>query len=120
MRKLAGTLGTCALPLVLAASLAPGCSTSVDPAVPPIVPADDGGEMPADPDLAVPFEAASASSYVAKVKALLTGLAATDAEVAAVEKDPAALAGLIDQWMALPQHRVKMLAFFQQAFQQTQ
>jgi hypothetical protein len=57
---------------------------------------------------------------VPKVKNLLTGLAATDAEVQAVASNPTALRGLIDGWMALPQFQGKMLDFFKNAFQQNQ
>lgn len=67
-----------------------------------------------------PFEADSPQVYVAKVKQLLTGLAPTDDEVAAVAADPGALKGLIDQWMTTPEYQQKMLTFFQLAFQQTQ
>lgn len=67
-----------------------------------------------------PFEPVSPAAYTAKVKNLLTGLAPTDAELMAVTADPAALAGLIDQWMATPAFDAKMLQFFQQSFQQTQ
>ncbi len=66
-----------------------------------------------------PFQdAAPAAVYVPKVKMLLTGLAATDAEVQAVSADPSALRGLIDGWMALPQFQGRMLDFFRNAFQQ--
>jgi hypothetical protein len=50
----------------------------------------------------------------------MTGLAATDAEVQAVAKDPNALKGLVDQWMALPEFQGRMLDFFRNAFQQNQ
>lgn len=65
-------------------------------------------------------EALGPSAYVSKVKNLLTGLPPTAAEVNAVTQDPAALHGLIEQWMALPAHRAKMLDFFRNAFQQNQ
>lgn len=68
----------------------------------------------------LPFEASPPSTYVPKVKNLLTGLPATDAEVQAVTADPGALPGLIDQWMATPEWNDRMLLFFKQAFQQTQ
>jgi hypothetical protein len=58
--------------------------------------------------------------YVAKVKTVLTGLAPTDAEVAAVAADPRKLGALVDGWMALPQYQQKMRRFFALAFQQTQ
>jgi hypothetical protein len=54
------------------------------------------------------------------VKNVLVGLPSTDAEVKAVEADPAALRGLIDAWMATPQYEAKILTFFELAFQQTQ
>jgi hypothetical protein len=66
-----------------------------------------------------PFaDAASPASYVPRVKNLLTGFPATDAEVQAVTANPAALKGLIDGWMQLPQFRARMLDFFRNAFQQ--
>lgn len=76
---------------------------------------------PAPPDMAPPpFEAVPVATYTAKVKSVLTGLPPTDAEVAAVRADPQRLPDLIDGWMALPQFQQKMLAFFEEAFQQTQ
>ena len=82
MRKWTLALARCALALV--ATLAGAACNGPAPGSP----VEDGGIPP------TPFEAASAASYTVKVKSLLTGLAATDEEVAAVEKDPAALAGL--------------------------
>lgn len=76
------------------------------------------GDAPEDPG--PPFEPAPPSTYVPKVKTILTGLAATDAEVAAVTADPNALRGLIDQWTALPQFKTRALDFFRNAFQQNQ
>jgi hypothetical protein len=58
--------------------------------------------------------------YVAKVKNVLVGLPPTDAEVKAVEADPAALGALVDGWMGRPEYKQKMMRFFQLAFQQTQ
>src|SRR5262249_6069954 len=58
--------------------------------------------------------------YVAKVKNILVGLAPTDDEIAKVSADPAAIGGLIDDWMKLPQYQQKMMVFFELAFQQTQ
>ncbi|MBA2539063.1 MAG: hypothetical protein H0V17_05460, partial [Deltaproteobacteria bacterium] len=58
--------------------------------------------------------------YVAKVKTILVGLPPTRDEVAAVEADPAALRGLVDGWMTLPEYQQKMRVFFELAFQQTQ
>ncbi len=66
----------------------------------------------------IPFEPVAPSAYVPKVKNLLTGLAATDAEVAAVVADPNALKGLIDQWMQAPEFETRMEDFFRNAFQQ--
>lgn len=77
----------------------------------------DGG--PADGG-AAPFEAVGPRNYVPRVKNLMTGLAATDAEVNAVVKDPSALRGLVDEWMTLPEFRGRMLDFFRNAFQQNQ
>lgn len=65
-----------------------------------------------------PFEPISPASYTSKVKNLLVGLPVTDAEVQAVVADPAALRGLIDGWMELPQFKEKMVGFFRNAFQQ--
>ena len=61
-----------------------------------------------------------ATSYVAKVKNLLLGLAATDAEIADVTADSNHLAALITQWQSQPQYESKMLGFFGNAFQQSQ
>ena len=60
----------------------------------------------------------SVSSYVAKVKNLACGQAPTAEEVAAVTRDPNALAALVDVWMATPSYREKMAVFFGDAFQQ--
>ena len=67
-----------------------------------------------------PFNAVSASAYVAKVKNLLVGLPASDDEVSAVAADPNALKGLINGWQKLPQYQHKMERFFELSFQQTQ
>ncbi len=80
---------------------------------------EDAGSVYAPPT-AAPYEPVTPASYVPKVKNLLTGLAATDAEVKAVAADPTALRGLIDQWMALPTFQGRMLDFFRNAFQQNQ
>jgi hypothetical protein len=53
-----------------------------------------------------------------KVKSVLTGLAPTDAELAAAT-DATALRGLIDTWMGTPEFNAKMILFFQNAFQQS-
>jgi hypothetical protein len=68
----------------------------------------------------LPFAAVPASVYVSKVKNLLTGLAAIDAEIASVTADSSALKGLIDQWTGRPEYKDKMIAFFLNAFQQGQ
>ena len=81
-------------------------------------PGDDGGTPHAEAGL--PFQADPAAVYVAKVKDVLVGLPPTDDEVQAVQNDPTQLAGLIDQWMQLPQYTAKMMRFFELAFQQTQ
>lgn len=94
----------CAAALALALG---GCTAKSTPAE------DDYGA-----DLAPFDEAVPPSVYVPKVKALLTGLPATAAEVQAAAASPTALRGLVDQWMALPQFRSRMLDFFRNAFQQ--
>ena len=73
-------------------------------------------QTPAEP----PFEPFAPEAYTAKVKNLLTGQALTDAEIQAVQADPNKLAELIDTWLNTPEAEAKLLAFFQQAFQQTQ
>jgi len=59
------------------------------------------------------------AASLAKVKGLLTGLPPTDAEIQAVRADPKALRGLVQQWIATPQHTAKLLGFFSNAFQQS-
>lgn len=66
------------------------------------------------------IEPVSVAASLTKVKGLLTGLPPTDAEIAAVQADPKALRGLIEKWIATPQHTAKMLGFFSNAFQQSQ
>lgn len=66
------------------------------------------------------FEAEPPSVYVGKVKNLLIGQAATDAEVAQVVANPDALSSLIQTWMADPAYARKMQVFFTLAFQQSQ
>jgi hypothetical protein len=80
--------------------------------------ADNNGDAEAEGGM--PFQADSATVYVAKVKNLLVGLPPSDAEIQAVESDPTQIGPLIDGWMQLPQYQQKMLRFFQLAFQQTQ
>src|SRR5690349_12286654 len=97
-----------AIPSFLALACVLGCTSAT-----PAPAADDS------PD-AGPFEPMPPSVYVGKVKNVLVGLPPTDVEIQAVTADSAALGGLVDGWMALPQYRQKMLRFFQLAFQQTQ
>ncbi len=66
------------------------------------------------------IEPVTVAASLAKVKGLLTGLPPTDAEVQAVQADPKALRGLVEKWIATPQHTAKMLGFFSNAFQQSQ
>jgi hypothetical protein len=60
------------------------------------------------------------STYAAvrKIKNVLTGLAPTDAEIAAAGT-VSGLQGLIDGWMATPGFQSKMILFFQNAYQQS-
>ncbi|MEP7119642.1 MAG: hypothetical protein ABJE95_01985 [Byssovorax sp.] len=67
-----------------------------------------------------PYEHVSARIYVSKVKNLLIGQAATEDEIAAVEKDPAALHDMVHKWFVKPEAQDKLFSFFQKAFQQTQ
>lgn len=67
-----------------------------------------------------PYEPISARIYVSKVKYLLVGQAATEEEIAAVEKDPKALRAMVDAWFVTPDAQDKFFSFFQKAFQQTQ
>jgi hypothetical protein len=84
-------------------------------------PPGDQNTPPGDtPMMTYPFEANTPSTYVSKVKNLLTGLPATPQEVMSVTQDPTALGGLIDQWMMTPEYKARLLIFFKQAFQQTQ
>ncbi len=82
-------------------------------------PNPDGGGV-------LPFQADSPFVYVDKVKNILTGLPATQAEVDGVANagdataQQAALVALIDTWMARPEYTQKMMTFFELAFQQTQ
>ncbi len=83
-------------------------------------PASTSSAASADAGPTFPFQADPPSVYVAKVKNILVGLPPTDAEVKAVEANPAELKNLIDEWFALPEYQQKMLRFFELAFQQTQ
>lgn len=71
-------------------------------------------------DTRPPFVADPPAVYVAKVKTILIGQPPTADEIAAVTADPAALTGLIQQWMQRPEYGQKMQVFFELAFQQTQ
>ena len=71
-------------------------------------------------DAGAPFETLAVASYVAKVKTVLTGMAATQAEIDAVTAAPADLRALVGGWIQLPAYRAKMECFFADAFQQSQ
>ncbi len=64
------------------------------------------------------FEAAAPQSYVNKVKTLLTGQAATTAEVASVTADQGALAPMVSDWVETPEYSRKLLDFLTIALQQ--
>src|SRR3569832_8253 len=66
------------------------------------------------------FQPVSPYVYVPKLKNLLLGLPATDAEVNANTAKPTQLKGLIGARMQQPQYTAKMQRFFELAFQQTQ
>jgi hypothetical protein len=69
---------------------------------------------------AAPFEPLTIESAGNKVKNLMVGQALTDAELTMLQADPKTLRALVDQWMALPAWRARLLGFFEQSFQQTQ
>ena len=73
-----------------------------------------GGAAPPPPSA---FTAMAPSSVLRKVKNTLTGLAPTDAELAA-GTGKAALQAQIDAWMQTPEFQDKMLLFFSNSFQQ--
>lgn len=106
---------SCGLSVALSL-LASACS---EPTTPP-QPQPPAMTPPADPPPTPAFEPLPTASAVTKVKALLLGQPVTDEEVAAVAQDPQALRGLIDGWLDRPEFRDRMLAFFQNAFQQNQ
>jgi hypothetical protein len=84
------------------------------------VPLDGYSDMPPNGPSRAPWTAPLPPiSMLRKVKGVLTGLAPTDAELAAVTADMGALGGLIDGWMATPEFTEKMIFFFQNAFQQS-
>jgi hypothetical protein len=66
----------------------------------------------------VPFQPVAVLSYVNKVKTLLTGSAASSAEVASVTQDPAALRDLVGTWLATPEFEAKLSDFLRVALQQ--
>ncbi|MEO6603406.1 MAG: hypothetical protein ABIQ16_26210 [Polyangiaceae bacterium] len=66
----------------------------------------------------LPFEPTAPRSYVNKVKTLLTGHAATSAEVARVESSPDALHELVAGWLKTPEFAVKLSDFLSVALQQ--
>src|SRR5262249_20337055 len=83
----------------------------------------DGSDAAAPDDASppmTPFEPLSVPASVTKVKALLTGMAPTQAEIDAVAADPGKLRTLVLGWMKLPQYTIKMERFFGEAFQQVQ
>lgn len=75
--------------------------------------AEAGPVAPVDP-----FEPTPVAAAVTKVKTLLTGLAPTGDEIAAVQADPAALRGLVQGWIATPEYRVKLADFLALGLQQ--
>jgi hypothetical protein len=102
----------------LVAAMAIACTGTLDVAPPNSSP-PPGGQMPdAGPEL--PFESVPARVYVAKVKNLMLGLPATEEEIAAVTKNPAALRGMVEAWFVRPEAQAKLGNFFNKAFQQTQ
>lgn len=64
------------------------------------------------------FEPVAAQSYVNKVKTLLTGSAASSAEVAQVAANPEALRALIGTWLGTPEFETKLSDFLRVALQQ--
>ena len=78
--------------------------------------ADMPGEDMAPP--LPPFEPLPTEVYVRKTKLLLHGGAVTDAELAAVRQDPAALKGLIAGWLEEEPAKQKLREFFIKSFQQ--
>jgi hypothetical protein len=89
----------------------------------PTAPGATPGAPDAPPKQVLPFEALAAAVYGSKVKNLLTGLQLDDAELKMLVANAQTLGapgGLIDKWIELPEWREKAIAFFRQAFQQTQ
>jgi hypothetical protein len=84
------------------------------------LPLNGYGEMPANGVALPPWtEPLPPISVLRKVKGVLTGLGPTDADVAAITADPAALDQLIEGWLETPEFAEKMIFFFQNAFQQS-
>ncbi|MEO7114006.1 MAG: hypothetical protein ABI183_26435 [Polyangiaceae bacterium] len=104
----------------LLTAVAGAACSSVNLSQPPTgVATGDGGGGADDGGLSgYPFEPVGPQTYVQKVKNLMTGLPATDAEVQQVVKDPTTMKSLVDTWMALPQFQDRMIDFFRNAFQQ--
>lgn len=75
---------------------------------------------PTPPTDGVAFQPVAPRVYLAKVKNLMVGQAPTAEEIAAVEKDPAALRAMVDAWFVTPPSQAKLFSFFQKAFQQIQ
>src|SRR5688500_18710677 len=111
------THASAAFALVVGA-VAFACTGTLDVATPNSSP-PPGGQMP-DGGPEGPFDAVQARVYVAKVTNLMLGLPATEEEIAAVIKDPAALRGMVDAWFVRPEAQAKLGNFFNKAFQQTQ
>lgn len=110
--------------LLLSGAMAVACSSSKVAPAADAGNGGDGGPGPSDGSDgsggAAAFEPLPPAVYGTKVKNVLVGQPITSDELAALTRDPQALAGLIDGWMALPQWKTRMFGFLQQAFQQTQ
>lgn len=76
-----------------------------------------GDKDPEGPPIA-PFAPVDSSSYLRKVKALMTGAAASPQELAQLQADPGAMRQLVNQWFDTPVFEQKMRNFFELAFQQ--
>ncbi len=63
------------------------------------------------------FEPSPPRTYVSKVKTLMTGLRATDDEIAQVEADPEALVDLARAWVETPAFAARLDPFVQDALQ---
>ena len=110
-------------PLIVLLGLAGGCAGEIgDEGAPGPGGTPGPGMSPGNGMPAVPFEAQPGRFAAAKVKDLLTGLPLEDAELQAVAggATPQVMRGLVDKWMQHPNFREKLMAFFKNAFQQTQ